>query len=118
MNDSQKCHSITWPVQKLQAEYGLIVPPPYHKDIKGDGHIDLSDFIDKLPESMKGIYHKANPERLINLMLPEGVICQEARKVAATFWLWLCITDGEWPLVLCAPINCCTDSGFKTSWRA
>ncbi|KAF8467317.1 hypothetical protein BDZ91DRAFT_141473 [Kalaharituber pfeilii] len=42
---------------------------------------------------MKMVYTKADPKKLINLMLPGRVICDEARKVAAIFWLWLCITD-------------------------
>jgi len=88
-------HSVKWPIQKLRSDYALIVPPPYNTDIRLDVAIDLSDLLYKLPDSMKIIYEKADPKKLINLMLPEGVIDSEARKVAAAFWLWLCIVDGE-----------------------
>lgn len=63
--------------------------------MKTDGNIDLNDFLAKLPQPMKVIYEKADPEKLINLMLPIGIICKEARRVAAAFWVWLCVTDGE-----------------------
>ncbi|RPB22706.1 hypothetical protein L211DRAFT_869186 [Terfezia boudieri ATCC MYA-4762] len=86
-------HSVKWPVQKLGSNYALTVPSPYSTDIRLDVAIDLSDLLCKLPDTMKTIYEKADPKKLINLMLPEGVIGKEARKVAAAFWLWLCITD-------------------------
>jgi len=88
-------HSVRWPIQKLGSDYALTIPPPYSTNIRLDVAIDLSDLLCKLPDSMKIIYEKADPKKLINLMLPEGVIGMEARKVAAAFWLWLCITDGE-----------------------
>lgn len=93
--DNLECHSVKWPVQKLGCEYGLTIPPPYHTEIKPNVAIDLTEFLGKLPDSMKLIYEKTDPKKLINLMLPEGAVCDEARKVAAAFWLWLCITDGE-----------------------
>ena len=88
-------HTVSWPVQKLRCNYRLIVPPPYSSRMKTDGNIDLNDFLAKLPQPMKVIYEKADPEKLINLMLPIGIICKEARRVAAAFWVWLCVTDGE-----------------------
>ena len=88
-------HSVKWPIQKLGSDYSLTVPPPYSTDIRLDVAIDLSNILCKLPDSMKIIYEKADPKKLINLMLPEGVISSEARKVAAVFWLWLCVTDGK-----------------------
>ncbi|KAF8418980.1 hypothetical protein EV426DRAFT_709489 [Tirmania nivea] len=91
--DNSAYYSVKWPIQKLGSEYSLTVPPPYSADIRLDVAIDLSDLLCKLPDSMKIIYEKADPKMLINLMLPEGIICSEARKVAAAFWLWLCVTD-------------------------
>ena len=91
-------HTVSWPVQKLRCNYSLTVPPPYNSHMKTDGNIDLNDFLAKIPQSMKIIYEKADPEKLINLMLPIGIICNEARRLAATFWVWLCVTDGEYPM--------------------
>ena len=87
-------HTVSWPVQRLRRSYSLTVPPPYNTHMKTDGSIDLKDFLAKLPQPMKVIYEKAGPEKLINLMLPASIICNEARRIAATFWVWLCVTDG------------------------
>lgn len=43
---------------------------------------------------------KACPHLLAGLMLPEDHFPVEARKIAASFWLWLCLVDGEFSLAV------------------
>lgn len=87
-------HHIEWPVSKFQRSYRLLVPPPC-TETPPETFTDIGNFTDKIPERMRAVHQKANPEKLVGLMLPEQIICPEAREIGAIFWLWLCITDGR-----------------------
>jgi hypothetical protein len=56
---------------------------------------DIKDVTLQLPLRAQEIIAKADPSALVERMLPSGVISSEARYIAACFWAWLCVIDGQ-----------------------
>lgn len=93
------CNTGTFDVPSIQRKAQLHVGEPLiERSIEEyDNDCELvEDFLAFVPNTTAVMKKKdkAAAHLLANLMLPHDVYPREVRKVAATFWLWLCIVDG------------------------
>ena len=85
----------------LNRSYMIVVPLPCSSILScdrlpsGSRGIDLSNFLINLPTLATPIIRRANPEALIDRMLPVSIFPTGARHIAACFWAWLCVLDGR-----------------------
>ncbi|RPA81049.1 hypothetical protein BJ508DRAFT_326880 [Ascobolus immersus RN42] len=92
MADNQEC--VSFPVKTLDKEAKLLVHRPVHHAGAPDTEL-VEDFVGSFVHDVQRIQKKANPELLAQLMLPKDIVGREAQKLAASFWLWLCVVDDE-----------------------
>lgn len=88
----------------LEQNFDLLLPAPVDPS-EGDafrrGGVDFTNgitiesFVRDLPSNAQQIVEAANPVGLAERMLPVGLLSRGAGVIAACFWAWLCIIDGN-----------------------
>lgn len=58
-------------------------------------HLSLGAFLINLPINVASIIKQADPVGLVNRLFPSSLAPEGARYVAACFWSWLCVLDGQ-----------------------
>lgn len=88
----------------LNRDYSIDLPHPTDSDkstfpnimrLNRGAQPDFMDFAHKMPMSAQSIIEAADPVSLANGMLPPTLAPLKARHLAACFWAWLCVIDGE-----------------------
>lgn len=90
--------SFTNPI--LATSYEVLTPCPvtpteFSPIVGGPTGIVIDEFANRLPKIAHSVIRRVRPEAFVNRVLPKGWIQPGARLVAAVFWAWICILDGE-----------------------
>lgn len=91
---SNAMEALSFPVNTLNKNAELKIIMPTHRPGEPDSEL-VADFVSSFDCDVLKILKKANPELLAQLMLPKDLVGHEAQKIAACFWLWLCVVDGK-----------------------